>query len=231
MKTSNSENSQFKKRQKKALEVDLKLSAAFGEVLTPGGRDLTHELVHAILSQNTTRRNYNLAYERLTSEFPTLEELAKAPVAKIEKAIRPGGLSRQKAAVIKGVLASIKEYNGSYSLDFLKGLSTGKAREYLVTLQGVGPKTASVVLMFSEGRDVLPVDTHVLRVSKRLGLVSPSMNAERAEKELEILVPPPMRARMHLNMVRLGREICIARGPRHEMCPLNMLCGSLDISS
>lgn len=217
-------------RQQKALEVDRRLNAAFGEVLKPGERDLTHELVHAILSQNTTRRNYNLAYSRLISEYSTLEKIAKAPEAKIEEAIRPGGLSRQKAAVIKGVLISIEETSGDYSLDFLKDYSTGKAREYLVSLQGVGPKTASVVLMFADGREVMPVDTHVLRVSKRLGLISPSTNAEQAEKELERLVPPGKRGRMHLNMVRLGREICFARGPRHEICPLNMLCGSLDNS-
>lgn len=213
---------------KKALEVDRRLNAAFGETLNPGERDLTHELIHAILSQNTTRRNYNLAYDRLVSEFPTLEEMGGAPVSRIERAIRPGGLSRQKASVIKGVLASLKDTNGDYSLDFLKSLSTGKAREYLVSLQGVGPKTASVVLMFGQGREVLPVDTHVLRVSKRLGLISPSIDAERAEKELEIIVPPSRRARMHLNMVRLGREICVARGPRHEICPLNMLCEALE---
>lgn len=209
---------------KKVLEVDRRLNAAFGEKLPIMERDITHELVHAILSQNTTRRNYNLAYERLVAEFPKLEEMAKAPLAKIEKAIRPGGLSRQKATVIKGVLTTLKEDKGDYSLEFLRSYSTEDAREYLVSLKGVGPKTASVVLMFADRRKVLPVDTHVLRVSRRLGLIDSSTNAERAETELEILVPPSKRARMHLNIVRLGREVCVARGPRHEICPLNMLC-------
>lgn len=215
-------------RREKAVEVDRRLNAAFGEKLRPSNRDLTQELIHAVLSQNTSRRNYENAYSRLTSEFPTVEEIASAAVPAIEVAIRPGGLSRQKSVAIKGILASIKEKRGDYSLEFLRGLSTPEVREFLTSLKGVGPKTASVVLMFGDGRDVLPVDTHVLRISRRLGLVDAAANAERAQGELESIVSPSSRARMHLNLVRLGREICLARGPKHEVCPLNMLCDYLE---
>jgi endonuclease III len=98
------------------------------------------------------------------------------------------------------------------------------ARRFMTSLPGVGPKTASVVLMFADGRKVLPVDTHVLRTSKRIGLIDEKTTAERAEEELEALVPPARRPRMHLNLVHLGREICHARGPKHELCPINAVC-------
>lgn len=183
-----------------------------------------HELIHAVLSQNTSRANYNRAYASLMRAFPTLEELARAPLGKIEVAIRPGGLSRQKSKAIKSIMAAIKEKTGSYSLDFVSGMSVAAAREYLTLLPGVGPKTASVVLMFALGRKVLPVDTHVLRTTRRIGLVDRQITAERAQAELEELYPPAVRPRAHLNLVELGREVCHARGPRHEACPLKTIC-------
>lgn len=211
-------------RSEKALEVDRRLDHAFGSRLPRERRELTHELIHAVLSQNTSRKNYNLAYERLLECFPSIEEIARAPLGEIEATIRPGGLSRQKSKTIKEILTALHEERGDYSLDFLRGMSVAEARTYLTALPGVGPKTASVVLMFGMGRQVLPVDTHVLRTAKRIGLIDPGTTPEQAEAELEILVPPAKRPRMHLNMVHLGREICRARGPRHEVCPVDMLC-------
>lgn len=211
-------------RKEKALEVDRRLAVAFGSRLPRDRRDMACELIHAVLSQNTSRRNYNLAYRRLTERFPTVEEVAAAPVAQIEEAIRPGGLSRQKSGAIKAILVQVYRERGDYSLEFLKGLSVGEAREFLTSLPGVGPKTASVVLMFAGGRKVLPVDTHVLRTSRRIGLIDERTTAEQAQNRLEGLIPPAKRPRMHLNLVYLGREICRARGPRHEMCPVNAVC-------
>jgi endonuclease-3 len=211
-------------RGRKALEVDRRLSGAFGMKLPAERRDVTHELVHAVLSQNTSRRNYNLAYARLMERYPTIEELAAAPLSGIELAIRSGGLSRQKSRAIKSILLALKEHGGDYSLEFLADLSVPEARRFLTSLPGVGPKTASVVLMFSLGRKVLPVDTHVLRTSKRIGLIDEKTTAEEAQQQLEDMVPPARRPRMHLNLVNLGREICHARGPRHEICPVNALC-------
>jgi len=211
-------------RGKKALEVDRRLEKAFGGRLPRESRELTGELIHAVLSQNTSRKNYNLAYQRLIERFPGIKDIARAPLGEIEETIRPGGLSRQKSKTIKEILMALHEERGDYSLDFLRGMSVAEARAYLTSLPGVGPKTASVVLMFGLGRKVLPVDTHVLRTAKRIGLVDPKTTAEQAEAELEILVPPAKRPRMHLNMVHLGREICHARSPLHVICPVNMLC-------
>lgn len=213
-------------REEKALEVDRRLVMAFGSRLPRERRELVLELIHAVLSQNTSRRNYNLAYARLIERYPSAASMAGAPLSRIEQAIRPGGLSRQKSASIKALLAQIHELRGDYSLEFLRDMSVPEARKWLTSLPGVGPKTASVVLMFGAGRKVLPVDTHVLRVSRRIGLVDRKLTAEQAERALEVIVPPAKRPRMHLNVVALGREICHARGPRHETCPVNMICDS-----
>ncbi len=213
-------------RRELALQVERRLSRAFGIELPPESerRDVTHELVHAVLSQNTHRRNYNLAYDRLIREFPTLRDLGDAPEAAIEQAIRPGGLSKQKSRAIKDILSTIERERGDYSLEFVRGMSVPEARSYLTSLPGVGPKTASVVLMFADGRGVLPVDTHVLRTSRRIGIIDGKTGAEKAEVQLESLIPPAKRASMHLNLVHLGREVCHARNPSHEICPVNMLC-------
>jgi endonuclease III len=219
-----SQNRKLQERKDKALEVDRRLAAAFGLTLPHSDRDITHELIHAVLSQNTHRRNYNMAYQRLTDAFPDLDSIGAAPLAGIEQAIRPGGLSNQKSRAIKSILASIAEERGDYSLEFLRSKTVPEAREFLTSLPGVGPKTASVVLMFADGRKVLPVDTHVLRTSRRLGLIDAKTAAERAQDELEALVQPAKRPRMHLNLVHLGREICHARSPRCEICPLNPVC-------
>ena len=148
----------------------------------------------------------------------------------MEEAIRPGGLSQRKSVVIGAILAEVHRELGEYSLEFLGGLSVSEAREFLTSLTGVGPKTASVVLMFAGGRKVLPVDTHVLRTTKRIGLIDNQLTARRAQQELEVLVLPAKRPRMHLNLVRLGREVCRARGPRCEVCPVDNICESHRVS-
>lgn len=219
-----SQSPKLEYKKEKALEVDRRLAAAFGLTLPDNDRDITHELIHAVLSQNTHRRNYNLAYQRLTDTFPDLAAIAGAPLTKIELAIRPGGLSNQKSRAIKEILISLAAERGDYSLEFLRKKTVPEAREFLTSLPGVGPKTASVVLMFADGRKVLPVDTHVLRTSRRLGLVDVKTGAEKAQDVLEALVPPAKRPRMHLNLVHLGREICHARAPRCELCPVNPVC-------
>ena len=216
----------FTRRRAKARQVERRLNKSFAPELPPADerRDVIHELIHAVLSQNTSRRNYNLAYSRLMEAFATVEELAVAPVPTIERAIRPGGLSRQKSSALKEILAEIKSDLCDYDLEFLRQMKTPQAREYLTALHGVGPKTASVVLMFADGRQVLPVDTHVLRTSRRIGLIDDKTTAPQAQEQLECLVAPARRPAMHLGLVQLGREVCRARGPLHQICPVNMLC-------
>lgn len=193
------------------------------EIEIPEGEP-TWELVHAILSQNTSSKNYNFAFKRLTERFPSIEELALAPLEQIEEAIRPGGLSKKKSTVIKGVLEDIRKRTGGYSLDLLADINVDEARKFLTSLPGVGAKTASVVLLFGFGRDVLPVDTHVLRIAKRVGLVDQKTDAVRAESILEEIFEPPQRKSVHLGLVRIGREICYPRKPLHEICPLAEIC-------
>ena len=217
-------DAEFVARKKKALEVDRRLVAAFRITLPADDRDIVHELIHAVLSQNTHRRNYNLAYGRLMEEFGTVQAIAGAPLSRIEEAIRPGGLSKQKSTAIKEILGVIREKRGDYSLEFVRDMSVPDARRFMESLPGVGPKTASVVLMFADGRKVLPVDTHVLRTSKRIGLIDENTSAEQAQSELEALLPPAKRPWMHLNLVHLGREVCHARNPAHEICPVNAVC-------
>jgi len=219
-------DSLFKQRRRKATEVEHRLSVEIGMRLPPASerRDIVHELIHAILSQNTSRKNYDLAYQRLMDVFPDINALGEAPVAAIELAIRSCGLSRQKSSAIKAILAAAFLKRGDYSLEFVRDMKVRQARDYLTSLTGVGPKTASVVLMFADGRGVMPVDTHVLRTSKRLGLIDEKTTAAQAQSQLEALVPPAKRPGMHLNLVRLGREICHVRAPRHDICPVNMLC-------
>lgn len=209
---------------KKASEVDSLLLSAFGGAPSLGSNNLTLELIAAVLSQNTSRANYERAFERLIERFGNAKTIANAPLTEIEKAIRPGGLSKKKSKTIKEILAAIFEKSGDYSLEFLREMGVSEARKFLTSLPGVGPKTASVVLMFGDGRQVLPVDTHVLRTSTRIGLVPEGTSAEMAESLLEQLVPPKARPRMHLNLVRLGREICHARNPKHEACPVKSIC-------
>ncbi|MDD5448266.1 MAG: endonuclease III [Actinomycetota bacterium] len=209
---------------KKASEVDSLLLSAFGDAPSLKSENLALELIAAVLSQNTSRANYEHAFERLVERFGNAKTIANAPLTEIEKAIRPGGLSKKKSKTIKEILAAIFEKSGDYSLEFLREMGVSEARKFLTSLPGVGPKTASVVLMFGDGRGVLPVDTHVLRTSTRIGLVPEGTSAEMAEPLLEQLVPPKARPRMHLNLVRLGREICHARNPKHGACPVKSTC-------
>lgn len=227
------ETGQEAERSRKVEKVRIiacRLKEFYSISLSISSRSPAEELVHAILSQNTSRRNYDLAFSRLIEKFGTLEEIERANIEDIEAAIRPGGLSRKKAMVIKNVLESIRSRTGGLSLDFLASLSVEDARDFLTSLPGVGAKTASVVLLFGFGREVLPVDTHVLRTSKRIGILPFRVDAVQAEKELEDLCPPDLRPVLHLGLVKLGREVCRARRAYHESCPVSELCETYEES-
>ena len=182
------------------------------------------ELVCTILSQNTNDKNRDVAYDALIKRFPTWEAVRDADPDDVIDEIRPAGLANQKGPRIQQVLRQITEERGEIDLDFLKEYSKEDALAWLTRFKGVGPKTASIVLQFSLDIPAFPVDTHIYRVSGRLGLRPEKMTADQAHPHLASLFPPETYGPGHLNLIRLGREICIARKPKCEICPLTDLC-------
>jgi len=182
------------------------------------------ELVSTILSQNTNDTNRDRAFQALRQRFPTWEAVRDADEQAVIDAIRPAGLGNQKGPRIQNMLREITRQRGELSLDFLAQLPDAEALEWLMTFKGVGPKTASIVLLFSLGKPAFPVDTHIYRVSGRLGLRPDNMSADQAHAHLGQLFPAEAYYAAHLNLIRLGREICQARRPRCDTCPLQNLC-------
>lgn len=189
----------------------------------PGGRALD-QLVGTILSQNTSDVNSARAYASLRARFATWETVRLAPIEDIAEAIRCGGLAEQKAPRIKDLLERLERESGQLSLEFLRDLPTADARTWLLRLPGVGAKTAACVLLFALGRDVFPVDTHVERVCKRLGLAPNNASPETIEALLEEQTPPGMCLEGHLLLIEHGRRACRARNPLCEVCPLRRGC-------
>jgi endonuclease-3 len=182
------------------------------------------ELVSTILSQNTNDNNRDRAFEALRYRFPTWKKVRDAPEEAVIEAIRPAGLANQKGPRIQAVLREITEERGSLDLEFLGEMEIEEAHNWLMRFKGVGPKTTAIVLLFSLGKPAFPVDTHIYRVSGRLGLRPQNMNVEQAHAHLQALFPPEAYYPVHLNMIRLGREICQARKPNCPVCPLQDLC-------
>jgi len=182
------------------------------------------ELVSTILSQNTNDSNRDRAFEALRRQFPTWEEVRDADPQAVVAAIRTAGLANQKGPRIQQVLRQISSERGSFDLSFLRDLPLEEARAWLTKFKGVGPKTAAIVLLFSLGRPAFPVDTHIYRVTGRIGLRPEKMPVEEAHRRLEKLFQPDAYYAAHLNIIRLGREICQARKPDCPRCPLRGLC-------
>ncbi|NQT74385.1 MAG: endonuclease III [Chloroflexi bacterium] len=188
--------------------------------------DPLSELIATILSQNTSDTNSGRAFTSLREKFPNWEEVAKANVNAIEKAIRSGGLSHIKAARIKEILQTILKERGSLDLSFLDNIPLGESKAWLRQLPGVGPKTVGCVLLFSLGKPVFPVDTHVFRVSKRLGLIANGISAEQAHELLAGMVPVEHVYEFHMNMVDHGRKTCKSQRPKCPNCVLREACPS-----
>ena len=186
--------------------------------------DPLSELIGTVLSQNTSDVNSGRAWRSLRAAFPSWAAVARARPPAIERAIRAGGLARTKSRRIRLVLRAVREREGSYDLRSLRGLSLAAAQQRLLGLPGVGPKTRACVLLFACGLPAFPVDTHVHRIVRRLGLVGERASAEAAHARLEPAVPPARALDLHLNLIRLGRELCRPRAPRCERCPLHRLC-------
>ena len=208
----------------RALKIHERLLEFYGEPVWRNPLPAIDELVSTILSQNTNDINRDRAFNALRARFSTWEEVRDADVVDVVEAIRPSGLANQKGPRIQAVLRSITEERGSLDLSFLKELSVEEARKWLTRFNGVGPKTAAIVLCFSLDMPAFPVDTHVYRVTGRIGLRPEKMTVEQAHPHLESLFPPETYYAAHLNIIRLGREICQARRPRCEVCPIINLC-------
>lgn len=210
--------------QEKAQAVYRNLSAAFGLPAWDNPTPPLDELVNTILSQNTNDRNRDVAYNNLRARFATWEMVRDADPATVIEAIRPAGLANQKGPRIQTVLRQITAERGSLDLDFLNDLLPEEAFAWLTQFKGVGPKTASIVLQFSLSKPAFPVDTHVYRVSGRIGLRPERMSVEQAHVFLAQLFTPDQYGPGHLNLIRLGRQICHARKPECPVCPVRALC-------
>jgi len=217
------------------------LNKAYGKPAPLVLSDPVDELVRTILSQNTNDRNSLAAFAVLKKRFRTWEELLKTDTRTVARLIWHAGLVNIKAKRIKGVLAEIKAREGRLNLANLTRLDTQDALEYMESLKGVGPKTAACVLLFSFGKPVMPVDTHIFRVTNRLGLISGNINISQAHERLSAIVPKPLTLRhrsgsspdhlskdliynFHLCIIEHGRRTCKAQGPRCGSCVIYGLC-------
>ncbi|MFQ5576398.1 MAG: endonuclease III domain-containing protein [Anaerolineae bacterium] len=209
-----------------AIDVHHTLREFFGPVGWRPALPAVDELVSTILSQSTTDLNRDRAFNRLRERFGSWEAVRDGEVADIEAAIRVAGLSKQKAPRIKAALQAITTAQGRLTLDFLRAMPVGEARAWLMQLKGVGIKTASIILLFSFDMPAFPVDTHVHRTTRRLGLIAAKTGAEKAHYLLEAALPPQTYLEAHLNLIRLGREFCRARRPACNACPLQRMCPS-----
>lgn len=208
----------------RALKVHQKLLEAFGEPTWRTPLPPVSELVSTILSQNTNDLNRDRAFHSLQARFPSWESVRDARRSAVIAAIRSAGLANQKGPRIQAVLEAISRERGNLDLQFLRELPIDEARDWLMQFKGVGPKTAAIVLLFSMGRPAFPVDTHIYRVTGRIGLRPAKMTVEQAHAHLESLLPPETYYAAHLNLIRLGREICHPRRPDCPGCPVRELC-------
>jgi len=184
------------------------------------------ELIGTILSQNTTGANASAGFRQLWRRFRSYEAMANAPVEEIERCIRVCGLSRIKAPRIRSILRQIRDRGPGrrISLAFLDEMPVDEATDYLLGFDGVGPKTAACVLMFAFSKPVFPVDTHIARIARRLGVVDDRASPERVQDELTPLIRPADRRELHLLLIAHGRQTCRARNPRCDRCPLRPIC-------
>jgi endonuclease-3 len=200
------------------------LTEEYGSITWRSRTDPLSELIMTILSQNTSDHNSRRAFDSLLTRFGSWEAVAEGSVEAIAEAIKLGGLAQVKAPRIKQILEQIQEQRGSLDLKFLKKMPVAEAKIWLRSLPGVGPKTAACVLLFSLGKPVLPVDTHILRVAKRLGLIDSRVSAEKAHEILGDMVPAKYVYQFHINMIEHGRRVCKAQRPRCQECVLLKVC-------
>lgn len=210
-------------------EIIALLDEAYGRAPQQTSDDPLFELVLTLLSQHTSDLNSGEAMHRLVERFPTWDDVLEAPISDLEDAIRPGGLAPTKSKRLHALLTEVKQRRPDWDLAFLADLPMDEAKAWLTSINGVGPKTAACVLLFALGRPALPVDTHVERVSKRLGLVPAKMPADKAHDALERMVPPDQVYAFHVDLIQHGRRTCHARGPKCAACVLEARCPKVGV--
>ena len=207
-----------------ARQVHQRLLKAYGEPTWRDRKPPVDELVSTILSQNTNDLNRDRAFEALRARFPTWESVRDAKPSQVVRAIRVAGIANQKGPRIQAALRAITDERGRIELDFLRKQAPESVREWLLQIKGVGPKTAAIVMQFALDMPAFPVDTHIHRVTGRIGLRPPKASREQAHQILAELFAPEMYYAAHLNLIRHGREICKAARPRCEQCVLQDVC-------
>jgi endonuclease III len=200
------------------------LHSTYGSPRHNNKEDPLDELVFIILSQMTTYWSFERVYDRLKHAAPSWDIVRRMPLSRLKKTIKDAGLSNQKAPRIKAIFQRIYRDFGAVTLEPLRQFPTPKAEAYLVSLPGVQRKTAKCVLMYSLRRRVLPVDTHALRVARRLGFTEEKVISDRVHEELETAIAPVDRYHFHVNALAHGRAICLAKSPRCAQCKLTRLC-------
>lgn len=212
------------------LDIDRLLTGCYGyRPMSTSSPDLLDGLILTILSQNTSDVNSHRAFRSLKDRFPQWDQAAEAGEEEIEKAIRSGGISQVKAARIKAILDMLYEEKGSYSLEHLGDMEPQQALDYLMDIPGVGRKTAAVLLLFRLDYPYFPVDTHIFRVGKRLGIIPRKSSPEKAHDLMDEIVPDDIKYRFHINLITHGRQVCKARKPNCAGCCLNKRCDRIDV--
>ncbi len=211
----------------KVNRITLLLEKEYGIPRRQSPGDPLDILIGTILSQNTSDQNRDRAYRRLRTRFPRWEDVLEARIRSIVSAIRPGGLAEQKARRIHEILHWIEKREGRISLAFVRKMGLEEIRRTIGSLKGIGPKTLRCLLLFGLGREAFPVDTHILRVGKRLGFLPDRMSAEKAHPWIVPFLPKGKSLSLHLNLVRFGRFVCKARKPRCDICFLQDECTTI----
>ena len=204
--------------------VSTSLTAVYGQLDWSRNQDGMDELVSCILSQSTNDSNRDRAFARLKEQFADWAAVRFADLEELIEVIRPAGLANQKAPRIQEALGVIYEKAGEYSIDFLETMPLAEAKAWLVSLRGIGPKTAAIVLCFAYDRPAFPVDTHVFRVGKRIGFLPAKISADNAHPVMEAIAPPDDYYQFHIQLIQHGRDTCHARKPACDRCPITEHC-------
>ncbi|HIC18462.1 TPA: endonuclease III [Candidatus Poribacteria bacterium] len=208
----------------KAINVSDELEKLFGLPNRDKSGTVLDCLVETILSQNTNDVNRDRAFKTLTKEFPSWEEVLAADVNQIASVVRIAGLAGQKSHAIKNFLTWLHTKYGKLDLEFLRDMDSEEATQMLCQHKGIGIKTAYVTLAFACGHEVFPVDTHILRISKRIGFISSKATADQAHQFWSTTCPEGKAFSFHMNLIAFGRQVCDARKPKCEVCPLTDQC-------